>query len=588
MRKIGLLFIALSLARAAIPEGYYDAASGLSGSALKSALHQIIDEHTEYSYSFLWTALIQTDEDPNNTSNFILMYTGRSLSKTQTYPDWNREHTWPKSHGDFGETPPAGTDMHHLRPTDVSVNSDRGNKDFDNGGTPHAEAIGCYYDSDSWEARDEVKGDIARMMFYMEVRYEGDSGEPDLELVDYTGTSGPNLGKLSTLLAWHVQDPVSDFERTRNDRIYGYQNNRNPFVDHPEYAAYIWGGEVPETLPAPLAEAASDVDSVSFRANWSAVPAATSYKLYVSGNEEFTSHLSAYSPGILSANDETVTGLRPGTDYFYRVKAATAAEESAFSNIIHVRTLSDTSGTPGDTVFSHLETFANFPVTGSSYSDGSFSGQDGSTWTYKQCRGDIIIEGETPCFAKSSSEVSMTSGVLQGGISTLSFQYKQAFSSDVALDVYANGNLVATLTSSNEQNVLKESGNIPVNIEEGVTLRFVQKNSLSGQVAIDNIRWNPYIIDGIAPIAENFMIGAAYPNPFNPDFTLPLTLQAGTVVRAALTDINGTQRKLIYTGYLSPGEHRLRVHAGDLPAGIYFLSVEAEGKRAAQKLLLIK
>ena len=81
---------------------------------------------------------------------------------------------------DFGDSPPCGTDLHHMKPEDASVNSDRGNKDFDNGGVQHPEATGCYYDSDSWEPRDAVKGDVARMIFYMEVRYEGDNGEPDL------------------------------------------------------------------------------------------------------------------------------------------------------------------------------------------------------------------------------------------------------------------------------------------------------------------------------------------------------------------------------------------------------------------------
>ena len=180
MRKIFLLLLLTSIAFSAIPDGYYDNASGFSGTALKAALHDIIDGHTEYSYDFLWTGLKYTDEDPNNSSNFILIYTGRSLSKTQAYPDWNREHVWAKSHGDFGNTPPCGTDMHHLRPSDVSVNGDRGNKDFDNGGTQHSEATGCYYDADSWEPRDEVKGDIARSMFYMTVRYEGDNDELDI------------------------------------------------------------------------------------------------------------------------------------------------------------------------------------------------------------------------------------------------------------------------------------------------------------------------------------------------------------------------------------------------------------------------
>lgn len=232
-----------------IPDGYYDSAEGLSGEALKAALHNIIDDHTELTYDQVWDVLVDSDEDPSNSNNFILLYTGRSLDKSQTYPDWNREHVWAKSHGDFDTNPPEGTDAHHLRPTDVSVNSDRGSKDFDNGGTQHSEATGCYYDEDSWEPRDAVKGDVARMMFYMTVRYEGDNGEEDLELVDYTGTSGPIFGKLSTLLEWHQNDPVDDVERHRNEIVYDWQNNRNPFIDHPEYVAAIWEDEMPNQSP---------------------------------------------------------------------------------------------------------------------------------------------------------------------------------------------------------------------------------------------------------------------------------------------------------------------------------------------------
>ncbi|WP_255298598.1 endonuclease I family protein [Brevibacillus dissolubilis] len=225
---------------------YYQTAYGKTGTALKSALHNIIDDHKKLSYDSLWAALRDTDEDPNNPNNVILLYTGRSQSKLTNgglVNDWNREHVWAKSHGGFGETAGAGTDLHHIRPADVSVNSARGNLDFDNGGVYHSEATLCRYDSDSWEPRDAVKGDVARMLLYMAVRYEGDvSGEPNLEMKDAVNTgTAPYHGKLSTLLQWHLQDPVDSFEMRRNNIIYTkYQGNRNPFIDHPEWVDLIW------------------------------------------------------------------------------------------------------------------------------------------------------------------------------------------------------------------------------------------------------------------------------------------------------------------------------------------------------------
>lgn len=224
---------------------YYKTAMGLTGAALKNQLHNIIDDHKELSYDQVWDALRYTDADPKNNNNVILLYTGRSQSKLANggMPnDWNREHVWAKSHGDFGTSAGAGTDLHHLRPTDVSVNSARGSLDFDNGGSYHPEATECRFDNDSWEPRNSVKGDVARMLFYMAVRYEGDSGEVDLELNNYVNNGkAPYMGKLSILLAWHKLDPVDDFERNRNNVIFEkYQLNRNPFIDHPEWVEAIW------------------------------------------------------------------------------------------------------------------------------------------------------------------------------------------------------------------------------------------------------------------------------------------------------------------------------------------------------------
>jgi endonuclease I len=589
MKKIFSLLFIVTMIFAAIPDGYYDNASGLSGTALKTALHNIIDDHTEFSYSDLWTNLKYTDEDPNNSSNFILIYTGNSLSKTQAYPDWNREHSWPKSHGDFGDSPPAGTDMHHLRPSDVDVNGARGNKDYDNGGSLVSGTTDCYTDGDSFEPRDEVKGDCARMMFYMVARYEGDSGEPDLELVDYTGTSGPNLGKLSTLLAWHIADPVDDWERRRNDRVYGFQNNRNPFIDHPEYVSYIWGGETPSVLPAPQANAATDVDSTSFTANWTSVSNADAYKLYIAPNEFFTTFVSGYGPKTINGTSDNVANLIPETDYYYKVKAYNSSEESEFSNAIHTITLEGGgSVTPPDTG-THVETFANFPETGPFYNDGSFMGQNGSTWSYVQCRGDFVISDETPCLGIGTTPTaSITSGTIIGGIGTLSFQYKQALTLNVSLDVFVNTEKVATVTSSGEMGIIKESGTINVDVPDNAVIKFIQSSSVSGQVAIDNVSWTSYPVSIDPEIPSNFQVGDAYPNPFNPSCTLPLELAYDEYVKVSLFDILGKERQNVYEGTMMRGSHELNVDGSSLPTGVYLLQILHSNEILTQKVVLLK
>lgn len=211
------------------------------------------------TYDRLWAALERTDEDPDDPGRVLLLYTGRSHPKSDKAspvlnpgtPDddsWNREHVWPRSHGLADRRGPAHNDLHHVRAADRTVNASRGDKDFDEGGTPHHEAAGSRADHDSFEPRDAVKGDVARMLFYMAVRYESGTGESDLELVDrMTDGGGTTLGRLCALLGWHARDPVDALERRRHGRIVGLQGNRNPFVDDPGLAGVLFGAECPGT-----------------------------------------------------------------------------------------------------------------------------------------------------------------------------------------------------------------------------------------------------------------------------------------------------------------------------------------------------
>ena len=257
---ISLVILGLPLfSIAQIPDGYYNSAQNLNGENLKAALHNIIKGHTEFPYSSsstdVWDILKDADRDPNNSANVIGIYSNFSMDAAKEYDNnagWNREHVWAKSRGDFGTSPGAGTDVHHLRAADISTNSARNNRNFDEAPNQYIDGSGNYsgptdsYTSSTdwvWEPRDEVKGDVARMMFYMATRYEGDSGEPDLELTESllnNTDKSPIHGKMSVLLAWHLADPVSAAEQNRNDIVYGYQGNRNPYIDHPEYVCEIY------------------------------------------------------------------------------------------------------------------------------------------------------------------------------------------------------------------------------------------------------------------------------------------------------------------------------------------------------------
>ncbi|MEZ4388573.1 MAG: endonuclease [Candidatus Krumholzibacteriia bacterium] len=288
-----LLSVLLVSFLAAIPvladpqPGYYDSVDVSSLAALRTTLHQVIDGHQRYPYTAsstdTWDILNQADEDPLDSSHILDLYRNRTLVKYSGGNDYyNREHTWPNSYGfpDDNSNNYPYTDCHHLMLCDISYNSFRGSNIFDDctGGCSsyvtdsHDGVSGVNYRAartpiDIWETWDGRKGDVARAMFYMDVRYEGDAGsEPDLILTDdpylilasQTGNNEPvaYMGLLSTLVAWHEADPVDDKERRRNDVVEQYQHNRNPFVDHPEWVDLLFGDGFTPVYEVPTAAVA--------------------------------------------------------------------------------------------------------------------------------------------------------------------------------------------------------------------------------------------------------------------------------------------------------------------------------------------
>ncbi|MEZ6318929.1 MAG: endonuclease [Phycisphaerales bacterium] len=225
------------------PVGYYDAATG-AGSTLKSELYDIMRTgHLQRSYGdYRYSAAI-TDADPNHPGNIILIYNDASVSASwDSGATWNREHVWPQSlqPGDASNSTTGNLgDPHALRPANPSINSSRGNKPYGFDAT-----TGVYGSQGSYYfPGDNDKGDIARTLFYSDTRWGPEKG---ISLVD-TVPSSNQMGDLSSIIAWNYLDPPSEFERRRNHAIYSsalnptyYTNNRNAYVDHPEYVWSIY------------------------------------------------------------------------------------------------------------------------------------------------------------------------------------------------------------------------------------------------------------------------------------------------------------------------------------------------------------
>ena len=208
---------------------YYVDATGLDGVELFLELRSIINTGFHgVTYGEARYILDETDADPNNSNNLILVYLGTSISGIWDYgASWNREHVFPQSAlgvSASNELVNMASDLQNLKPASPSENSSRGNKYFSN-----------INNSVSYEPRNEVKGDIARILLYMIVMYD------QLSLVDSSpNISNQEMGLLYVLLQWHEQDPVDDFEMNRNNIIESYQGNRNPFIDYPEFVELIW------------------------------------------------------------------------------------------------------------------------------------------------------------------------------------------------------------------------------------------------------------------------------------------------------------------------------------------------------------
>ena len=256
-----LLTVLFVTTKAQPPANYYSTATGKIGAELKTALYNIIKGHTDVKYDGLYNVYKTSDAKPDGSvwdmySNCSFSYSVPS-DKCGNYSKecdcFNREHSFPQSW--FNKSSPMVSDAFHIYPTDGKVNGMRSNYPFGTVTNPtyisgNGSKLGpCSfpgYTGTVFEPLDEYKGDFARSYFYMATRYENlianwqSNGNANEVL---NGTSFPCFDPwvVSLLLSWNTFDPVSDKEKTRNNVVYSYQHNRNPFIDHPEYANMIWG-----------------------------------------------------------------------------------------------------------------------------------------------------------------------------------------------------------------------------------------------------------------------------------------------------------------------------------------------------------
>jgi len=550
-----LLFFTVSFAQ--IPSGYYNTATG-TGYTLKTQLYNIIKGHTNNGYAGLYTTYLTSDvdnfyendgtildmysENPSGTDPYT--YTTATTQRCGNYSVegdcYNREHIIPQSV--FNEASPMVADAHFITPTDGKVNGMRSNY-------PHGTVSSATYTSQNgsklgsssvsgysgtvFEPVNAFKGDIARMYFYFATRYENTVAGYSYPMFDGSSNKVFTAAFLSLLLAWNAQDPVSAREIARNNAIYARQNNRNPYIDHPEYVNQIWGGTPPSgdtqapTAPTSLASTAKTSTSITIAWN------ASSDNVAVTGYDVYANSVFKTTVSGLTA---TITGLTASTSYSIFVKAKDAAgNASASSSTIAVTTNASggTGGTATDLLFSeYIEGSGNNKAleiannTGNSVSLSAYTikkqTNGAGAWSTGLALSGTLTTGSkfvivnssisSTCYSTSAANIS-TSGT------------ELMFNGNDAVGLFKNGVLI---------DIIGTFSGGTANFAVDVTLR--RKSTVTSPSTTFNLssQWDSYATDTcnnlaskmVKPLEEEIISDSdefiIYPNPSDGNFNIDL------------------------------------------------------------------
>ena len=609
-----LMFTAVGFSQ--IPSGYYNTATG-TGYTLKTQLYNIIKGHTDNGYAGLYTTYQTSDvdnfyendgtvldmysENPSGTDpyNYSTGSTQRCGNYSSEGDCYNREHIIPQSV--FNEQSPMVADAHFITPTDGKVNGMRSNYPHgtvnsatytsQNGSKLGSSAVSGYSGT-VFEPVNAFKGDIARMYFYFATRYENTVAGYSYPMFDGSSNKVFTAAFLATLLAWNAQDPVSAREIARNNAIYARQNNRNPYIDHPEYVNQIWGGTSStdtQTPTAPTSLASTSKTSTSISLSWNASTdnvAVTGYDVYANSVLKTT----------VSGLTATITGLTASTSYSIYVKAKDAAgNSSASSSTIAVTTNANgTGGTASDILFSeYIEGSGNNKAleiannTGASVNLSTYTikkqTNGAGAWSTGLALSGTLATGSkftivnssmsSSCFATGSANISTTATEL-------------TFNGNDAVGLFKNGVLIDIIGTFNGGTA---------NFAADVTLR--RKSTVTAPSTTFNLssQWDSYTTDTCSNLgAKRAQIATIeteeeivpqlqevilYPNPTNGNFNIYFNT-INSPYSIEIISIFGQRvfEKSNITDSLST--------INNLPKGIYIVRINQDSETFSKKIII--
>ncbi len=565
---LSLLTSAFMLAQQA-PSYYSNIDFTATGNTMKSQLAALITSthKTKISYDDLKTLYKTSDADPDKSGNILLIYgsvnttdNSEKRQRSRSYSgSWNREHVYAKSKGtpNLGTSGP-GSDGHHLRPADISLNSERGSLSFTDGaGATAGKTNGGWFPGDEW------KGDVARILMYMYVRYGNQCLPKNI-------TSGPSTYSSDfpdVLLKWNIEDPVSAFEVQRNNVTASWQGNRNPFIDNPYLATVIWGGPNAEnkwpesfgqagtpdtekpTAPANLTATATTSSSVSL--SWTAATdniVVTAYEVYADENLKTT----------VNTTSATVSGLTPATTYsFYVIARDAAGNKSDISNTIQATTDEGSGNGDGGTSCG-TETFENMPESKSNYETRTWISNN-VTWTATQARTDLQLDGRALCMKGT-----LTSSTISGGVGSLTLTTYLPYSDSAGeMTLLINGIEKGKIPFSKKTETFTISD---INVEGNAVIEI---RNQSGRVVMDNLTWTCY--QSSLGINDNKTSGKlkVYPNPVkNGEFVIAGIRKSTNIT---IYNLNG---QMVQT--IKGVSDKSKVLLKKLPKGVYIVKTPEE------------
>jgi endonuclease I/chitodextrinase len=581
-----LLLVLFSASFAQAPDGHYSTATG-TGYTLKTQLYNIIKDHTVIDYAGLYVTYQTSDidnffendgsvldmysENPAGTDpyNYSIAATQRCGNYTNEGDCYNREHIIPQSV--FNELSPMVSDAHFITPTDGKVNGIRSNYPHSVVVTPSQTTLNgsklgtsttAGYSGLVFEPIDEFKGDIARMYFYFATRYENTVAGYNYAMFNNTSNQVFTTAFLNQLLAWHNQDPVSAREIARNNAIYARQNNRNPFIDNPNYVTEIWkAGTVDTEAPtAPTNLVVTETTTNSATLTWTASTdnvGVTSYDVYVNGT------LKTSVTGVTT----TITGLAAETAYTFYIIARDADRNSSVASASVTGT---TKAPAAGTTACASENFENIPANATSYATRTWT-NGGITWTATDARTDQPLNNRAIIIRNGS----LTSSSVANGIKDLTVTTKLIYTgTSGTFKLNVNGTEVGTIPYS----ATSTTTTIPnINITGDVIISITGNSTASNRVLFDDLSWSCNTILAVDELEkESFAI---YPNPSNG--TVKINFEnANDKHDVIIFSVSG--QKVFEKEY----NNTATAAVNNLQKGIYLVKVAKEGKSTTKKLIV--